>query len=667
MLRFVPARFSSARFALALIGAAALASCGRGAGSAQLMPPVASGDAGLASPSIAVTTLADSGKGSLRAAIVAANARAASSTITFTVRGTIRLASALPAIVRAVTIDGTSAPGYKGAPVVELDANHRGGLVFATGSGGSKLLGMAVDDAIGSGVTLRAGPIALDYNYIGLNLKGAAFGNGGDGISVVATSSNDRIGGNPANASGAVSNVISGNAGNGIALYGSSNDTIAANRIGTNPLGTRPVANRANGIWITAGSKNDEIGGKVFVDGTTHQTNNPTGNKGTVTPVFVVPPLGNLVSGNRQDGIRIDAGSSGNSLNGNFVGTTADGNGALANRLDGVRINGAPNNVLAGCKFKNNPFVYYNVIAGNVRNGLQITNSDAVSVQGNFFGIGANNTTVVANGGDGILIDGSSKNTQVGGVIPLGNVSAGNGKNGIEVAGTASGFITFNTFGGLLAFKGAAPNANDGILITSTGGSQTIRTNVFSGNRQNGVEIAGDASGVTVDPNIVGLNTKGDGVLPNGNDGVRVAGSAHGNVIGGYTNSVIPQNTFSGNGGYGVEFVGSSHDNSLFNSFVGTNVLGTAALGNGRGGIYAGGRANHILIGGPQANAQPRRNLVSGNAGNGVTLDNGSSYVSAIGNWIGLDRFGAKKLPNSGSAIVVMPGSRHDTIVGNKT
>ena len=103
---------------------------------------------------------------------------------------------------------------------------------------------------------------------------------------------------------------------------------------------------------------------------------------------------------------------------------------------------------------------------------------------------------------------------QVGGVIPLGNVSAGNGENGIEVADTASGFTTFNTFGGLFAFYGAAPNGNDGLLITSTGGNQTVRTNVFSGNLNNGIEIAGDASGVTIVPNIVGLDTRGDASWP---------------------------------------------------------------------------------------------------------------------------------------------------------
>ena len=92
----------------------------------------------------------------------------------------------------------------------------------------------------------------------------------------------------------------------------------------------------------------------------------------------------------------------------------------------------------------------------------------------------------------------------------------------------------------MFAFKGAAPNGNDGLLITSTGGNQTVRTNVFSGNLNNGIEIAGDASGVTIDPNIVGLDTRGDAVLANGNNGVLVTGTAHGNTIGGVGASQAP-------------------------------------------------------------------------------------------------------------------------------
>ena len=161
---------------------------------------------------------------------------------------------------------------------------------------------------------------------------------------------------------------------------------------------------------------------------------------------------------------------------------------------------------LTGCKFVNNPFVYYNVISGNRGNGLVVDGASDTTVQGNFFGIGANNTTVVRNGLNGILVTGTSAKTQVGGVIPLGNVSAGNGRNGIAVTGGPAGHHVQH-LGGLLAFKGAAPNGRDGLLIASAGGNNLVRTNVFSGNTRNGIELAGRATGVTVDPDIAGLTT----------------------------------------------------------------------------------------------------------------------------------------------------------------
>jgi parallel beta-helix repeat protein len=612
-----------------------------------------------------VSSLGSAGPGSLRAAILAANATAAggSNLISFTVHGTISLAGRLPTIARRVTIEATSAPTHLsgGSPVVALDFNRHPGLIFGVGSGGSQLLGVAVDDASGNGVTLDAGSITLNDNYIGLNLAGAAAGNGGNGVLAWAESAGNFIGLNAALASGVVANVISGNGGSGIVLAGSSANTIVDNRIGTNAAGTSAIANRGDGIWITDRSRGNEIGGTAFIDSVTTLANNPTGNKGTVTPVFVVPPLGNLISGNRGNGVLMDALSLHNVLNGNFIGTTASGDGALGNAGNGVWLDHAPGNSLVGCKFVNNPFVYYNVVSGNGENGLRVTNSDNVTVQGNFFGVGANNTTIVKNRLDGILVDGASKNTQVGGVIPLGNVSAGNGRNGIEVTGKARAFTTFNTFGGLLAFKGAAPNGNDGLLITSTGADNLVRTNVFSGNKNNGIEIAGNAAGVTVDPDIVGLNTKGNGVLPNGGDGLLIDGTAHGNIIGGTLRSVIPQNTFSGNKGYGVVITGRAYDNHVFRSFIGTQLLGVRALGNEQGGVLIAGSAYGNLIG--LATLTPA-NLISGNTGIGVTLTSGTLRNSVINNYIGLNRLD-QYLRNSGPAVVNT--GQHNTIRGNWT
>ena len=634
-----------------------------------LAGPAVAQAAALAAPAytqtLVVSSLNNAGPGSLRAAILAANATAAggSTLINVTVNGTITLASPLPTIARKVTINATSAPTHVsgGPPVVALDFNRHPGLIFGVGSDGSQLLGVAVDDASGNGLTLDSNSITLNDNYIGLNLAGAAAGNGGNGVLVWGESDGDRIGQNGSDAPGVVANVISGNRLNGIELAGSSSNVVVDNRIGTNAAGTSAIANGGDGIYVTHGSRGNEIGGTAYVNTVTGQANNPTGSKGTVTPVFVVPPLGNQISGNGRNGVLIDARSRGNVLNGNFIGTTASGDGALGNGGNGVWIAGAPGNSLVGCKFVNNPFVYYNVVSGNRRNGLRVTNSDNVTVQGNFFGIGANNTAIVKNQLDGILVDGTSANTQVGGVIPLGNVSAGNGLNGIAVLGKVRGFVTFNTFGGLLAFKGAAPNGLDGLLITSTGGDNLARTNVFSGNRKNGIELAGNASGVTVDPDIVGLNTKGNGVLPNGGDGLLIDGTAHGNVIGGTLRSVIPQNTFSGNKGYGVAITGRAHGNRVFRSFIGTQILGVKALGNQQGGVLIAGYAYGNLIG--QTTRTPA-NLISGNTGIGVTLTSGTLRNAVINNYIGLNRLD-RYLRNSGRAVA--NAGHHNTIRGNWT
>jgi parallel beta-helix repeat protein len=599
---------------------------------------------------ITVSSLLNSGTGSLRTAIKTANASVTGAVIDFSVAGVITLATALPTITRDTTIDGTSAPGYVagGAPVVEVNCNGKAGLMFGQGSAGSQLLGLAVGAASGNGVTLVAGRITVNDDYIGLNLTGGALGNRGAGLFAGPASSHDLIGLNTSGDPGVVANVISSNGGNGITLSGSSHDTIVANRIGTNPGGTTAMANTHDGIQLTRSANWSEIGGTEYTDSTTGAVNNPTGTKGTVPPVFVTPPLGNLISGNGGNGVLITGGSRGNKLNGNFIGTTVSGNAALGNRDNGVWLDNAGANSLTGCTFVENPFVYYNVLSGNGLNGLRVTSSNSVKVQGNFFGIGANNSTAVANRLNGILVDGTSLNTQVGGVIPLGNVSAGNGKNGIEVAGKARGFVTFNTFGGLAAFGGAVPNGNDGVLITSTGGDNLARTNVLSGNRRNGIELAGNARGVTVEPDIAGLVTDGNAPLPNGGDGLLIDGSAHDNTIGGSLRSVIRQNTFSGNDGHGIVITGLAHDNRVFSSFVGPLILGVKPGGNHKGGVLIAGHAYRNTIGGTFPLPS---NLISANTGTGVTLTAGTSRNRVTLNYIGLDRLG-RCLPNSGRPVV---------------
>ena len=84
-----------------------------------------------------------------------------------------------------------------------------------------------------------------------------------------------------------------------------------------------------------------------------------------------------------------------------------------------------------------------------------------------------------------------------------------------------------------------------------------------------------------------------------------IDGTAHGNMIGGTLRSVIPQNTFSGNRGYGVAITGQAHDNQVFDSFIGTEILGPRALGNSRGGVLIGGTAYRNSIGTFGASRRP--------------------------------------------------------------
>ncbi len=112
--------------------------------------------------------------------------------------------------------------------------------------------------------------------------------------------------------------------------------------------------------------------------------------------------------------------------------------------------------------------------------------------------------------------------------------------------------------------------------------------------------------------------------MANGNSGLLIGGTAHDNIIGGYDNSVIPQNTFSGNGAYGIQIADAAYNNQVFNTAVGTNSLITAGLGNGQGGILLSSTGANNLIGGVEANSdEPRANYISGNTGNGITIDAG--------------------------------------------
>jgi hypothetical protein len=657
--------------------------------------------------SYSVVNLNDHGAGSLRQAILDADSVHGADVINFNVTGTIKLTTGpLPPIIDTVNIDGRTAPGFVVTPKVEIDFNHFSGLQFIPGTSGSALRSLSLVDAADNGVTLNGGGGTLIAgNFIGLALDGTPAGNGVNGLALYASSGNT-IGGTSAEArnvisanrfngidliaasnndilgnyigtdvtgtidrgnkmagimmtagsnniiGGAQGNLISGNDGNGIGLYTASNNQISMNSIGTDVTGTIGLGNAGNGILLTNGSARNMIGGEA------------TGGNDPTNGVFVRPPEGNLISANSGDGVLINNAAMQNQLSGNFIGTRASGNSSLGNSLDGVAIVNANSNSLIGCTFQQDPFVFYNVISGNGANGLRVTNSNDTTIQANFFGLGADNRTGLGNTLNGVLVEGSSTRTTMGGPIPLGNVDAANLQNGIVVQGTASFFTTYNTFTGLAAFSvdPTLGNHKDGMLITSTGGNILIRTCVVTENGNDGIEISGAARDVRVAGNIIGLNTNGLLPMGNRNNGVEVGGTAQNIVIGGPqpTFNIIPRNAIASNGNNGVAIVGTANNITVSHSYIGTDITGAAARGNTHDGVLLGPGTYSNTIGSTDPSLLT---VISGNLSNGIEM-RGTHNNTVIGSYIGTEVDGSSALGNGANGVYITSNS-NDNLVGS--
>ena len=201
-----------------------------------------------------VTNAADSGSGSLRQAILDANANAGSDTINFAIPGTgvhiIRPRTALPAITDTLTIDATTQPGYADKPLIEINGDKApagtDGMTVSNPpvSFAGTLKGLIISAFPGNGVVLAAGQCQVSNCYIGTDSSGqSALSNGGNGILVEGYY--ERI----------ASNIIAFNAGAGVSIIGNvSGDSVSANSIfsnggiGIDLGGDGPTPNHPGGV-----------------------------------------------------------------------------------------------------------------------------------------------------------------------------------------------------------------------------------------------------------------------------------------------------------------------------------------------------------------------------------------------------------------------------------
>ncbi|HVC93645.1 MAG TPA: DUF4214 domain-containing protein [Pirellulales bacterium] len=291
---------------------------------------------------------------------------------------------ALPAITKPVTIDGytesgasanTLANGDNAVILVELNGANAGpnadGLLFAAGSGGSTVEGLAINRFSLNGLELQSSGNTISGNFVGTNPAGnAAEANGGDGIRISNASTNT-VGGTTPDAR----NLVSGNALDGIHIVGTlaapaTGNVVEGNFVGTNSAGTGSVGNRAgNGTPEGNGFFGIEVSGA-----------NSNAIGGTVAGARNVVGL-------NSDGIELDDGAQNNTVQGNFVGVGADGVTPLGNSLHGVAIRSDDNlSPPLGPGQANEPASSNNQIGGTVAgagNLVEFNGSAGVAVFGN--------------------------------------------------------------------------------------------------------------------------------------------------------------------------------------------------------------------------------------------------------------------------------------------
>jgi probable HAF family extracellular repeat protein len=302
-----------------------------------------------------VTSTADAGPGSLRQAVLDANATPGTNGIAFVLGTggvqTIAPTSPLPAVTNPVEIDGATQPGYAGTPLIELAGESAGpgadGLTLA--SPDSTVTGLVIGGFRGAGVSISGNGNRVVGNFIGTDATGTMVHPNGTGVAVVYIGSDNLIGGTAPGAG----NLISGNLQDGVGMYGGNGNTIQGNFIGTDASGTQALPN-GYGVELFSGSANTLGGGTA-------------------------PGAGNLISGNRYDGIGIY--SDGNVIQANRIGTDVTGTAPLGNGWNGVEIQAfahGHDNLIGGTAFGAG-----NVIAYNGQDGVLVDRGTGNAIREN--------------------------------------------------------------------------------------------------------------------------------------------------------------------------------------------------------------------------------------------------------------------------------------------
>lgn len=381
---------------------------------------------------------------------------------------------------------------------------------------------------------------------------------------------------------------------------------------------------------------------------------------------------GNVISGNSIGVFINTAGTNGNTVQSNYIGTNASGIAAVGNGGStfgrGVWLQtGAQNNVVGGTQAGAG-----NLISGNTGLGVDLDGAGVTGnlVQGNRIGLSARGAAL-GNGGGVRIINGAARNIIGGAVAGARNVISGNAGAGIDINnGSNDNTIQGNYIGLNLAGTLALGNRGNGVRLSVAtgnviGGTTAQARNIISGNDSYGVllqDAGTDAN--TISGNFVGLNAAGTLAIPNTQIGVGLFNGATNNMVGGTVAGA--GNVLSGNANYGALVFGTGTDgNKILGNVIGANAAGTARLrgtSQDTAGVGISGGATNTVLGDGTTGG---RNIIAGNQGNGVLIqDAGTTGTSIRGNFIGINASGAN-LGNIGNGVAFVDTNALNTLAAN--
>ncbi len=534
-----------------------------------------------------VTNASDGGPGSLRAAVIAANAAADLNTITFAIPGAwvhhIAPATPLPVISNPVIIDGLSQPGTVSmAPMINLDGRFMLNLVsnnnddqpgtnlglapgFEVAASDVTIRGLGINRFPGPGVYVNNGTnnVRVEDNAIGAGRVGVMTWPANN-VGVQLNYSTNHV---------IARNVISSSQTSGILIVGGSGTLITGNRIGMSADGLTAMPNLDNGITLYDGATATIIDGNLISgNGTVGQPNGygidiqQSGGLADVTNTVITNNIigldasGNLISrggpnwlgpgavvnggpvnrGNTGGGIRVVRGT------GTIIGNdTASGNTVSGNTGAGIHITGPVGAAVRVLGNRIGTNAAGTAERGN-RRGIEVVGSSAVIGEP---GEGKENV-ISGNLGDGIFANGNTtiENNLVG-VNAAGNAALGNAwmpQGGTPEIGCCmtglfvdapNNIVRDNVVGGSSTHSqspgirsggtlGEAPNVITGNFVGIT---RSLAGAVANGI---GIGLYGDQSGTRVERNTIAHNITAGVWLVEGTVGATVGGTAvNGNLI----------------------------------------------------------------------------------------------------------------------------------------